>query len=253
MSLRMWFRRGKDRRGSEHGAPEPVNEGLLDPLDPRVRSVLLSMYRGEPQRGLDGELHALEPETRISTWEGMWLYDLCLKVRPRATIEIGMAYGYSTLYFLAAIAKCGTGHHTAIDPCQMSMWHGIGLARVRAVFGADPDAFTFLDDRSDRVATDLARDNRAFDLVFVDGPHLFDHALADFHLYAPLCAIGGHIVLDDVWMPSIRTLADFVRANRHDFKELRPTDGNISVFQRVAVDSRSWRHFRRFPVQGDMD
>jgi hypothetical protein len=33
-----------------------------------------------------------------------------------------MAYGYSTLYFLAAIARNQTGHHTAIDPFQHSVW-----------------------------------------------------------------------------------------------------------------------------------
>ena len=250
--LRTWMNRGKPARETDVD-PEPPLEDMLAPLDPRVRAVLLSMYRGEPQLGIDGERHVLEADTRVSPYEGMWLYDLCLKLRPKATIEIGMAYGYSTLYFLAALAKCGGGQHVAIDPCETSMWHGIGLAQVRAAFGGMPETFTFLEDRSDRVATDLARDNRTFDLIFIDGPHLFEQALADFHLYAPLCTPGGLVILDDVWMPSIRTLTDFVRTNRHDFEELRSTDHNVSAFKRVAADGRSWSHFRQFPVQGDMD
>jgi predicted O-methyltransferase YrrM len=233
--------------------PGPPLEEMLAPLDPRVRSVLLSMYRGETQLGTDGERHVLEPDTRVSPYEGMWLYDLCLNVRPRATIEIGMAYGYSTLYFLAALAKYRGGQHIAIDPCETSMWHGIGLAQVRAAFGGIPDTFTFIEDRSDRVATDLARNNRTFDMIFIDGPHLFEHALADFHLYAPLCTMGGHIILDDVWMPGVRTLTDFVRANRLDFVEVPVGEHNVSAFRKVAADSRSWSHFRQFPVQEDMD
>jgi len=256
MNLRTWINRPKEPRGAQRDGRELTEleiENTLAPLDPRVRDALLSMYRGEPQLGMDGERHALKPDTRVSPSEGMWLYELCLSVRPRATTEIGMAYGYSALYFLAAHAKCGSGHHTAIDPCEAHLWHGIGLAQVRACFGDIPDAFQFIDDRSDRVATDLARSGRTFDIVFIDGPHLFEHALADFHLYAPLCTIGGHVVLDDVWMPSIRTLSDFLRANRPDFLHVPAREGNISVFQRVAEDSRSWGHFRQFPVQGDMD
>jgi predicted O-methyltransferase YrrM len=256
MNLRAWINRPKEPRAAHRDRPELTEqeiESALDPLAPGVRNALLSMYRGEPQLGMDGERHALKPDTRVSPSEGMWLYYLCLSVRPKATIEIGMAYGYSALYFLAAHAKCGSGHHTAIDPCETSLWHGIGLAQVRAAFAGMPKSFTFLDDRSDRVATDLAREGRRFDIVFIDGPHLFDHALMDFYLYAPLCTVGGYVVLDDVWMPSIRTLVDFVRANRQDFAELPAHEHNIAVFRRIAEDARSWRHFRQFPVQGDID
>lgn len=251
--LRAWMNRGRvPERGAE-GPPQQADLDLLDRLDPRVRSVLLSMYRGEPQLGIDGERHAIKVDTKTSPSEGLWLYDLCLSVRPQATIEIGMGYGYSTLYFLAALAKCGAGHHTAMDPAQMGMWHGIGLAQVRATFGETRDRFTFIEDRSSHVATDMARAKRTFDVVFIDGAHLFDYALGDFLLYAPLCTVGGYVVFDDVWMPSIKTVSEFVQANRKDFEAVPATEGNISVFRKVAEDARSWGHFRRFTVQGDMD
>jgi len=239
----------KMRRQPAKAAPKTI-EDILAVLDPRFRSPLLSMYRGEPQLGTDGQRHPIDKHTGISPSQGVWLYDLCVSVTPKATIEIGMAYGYSTLYFLAAIAKCQIGHHTAIDPFERSRWHGIGLAHAQAVAppkGSD-SAFRLIEDRSDRVATDLARSNCTFEIIFIDGKHRFDDVLVDFSLYAPLCPIGGHIVFDDMWMSSIRTAVSFVRTNRPDFVEVRTAKPNFCVFQRVGDDSRKWTDFRKFAV-----
>jgi predicted O-methyltransferase YrrM len=230
-------------------AQKPLEE-LLDPLDPHFRSALLSMYRGEPQLGADGRLHPIDNITRISPSQGMWLYHFCLSTKPKSTLEIGMAYGFSTLYFLAAIARNQTGHHTAIDPYQRSHWSGIGLAHANALgFAAEPDTtFRFIEDRSDRAATDLGRSNFNFDLIFIDGNHRFDDVLVDFYLYAPLCAIGGRIVFDDIWMSSVQTAVSFIGANRTDFVELSAAEPNVRVFQRVGDDLREWNHFCRFTV-----
>jgi predicted O-methyltransferase YrrM len=227
-----------------------ASEELLVTLDPRFRSPLLSMYHGESQLGIDAQLHPINEITKISPSQGMWLYDLCVSVKPKATLEIGMAYGYSTLYFLAAMARNEFGHHTAIDPFQRSHWHGIGLAHAQALAptkGSD-STFQLIEDRSDRVAIDLARSNSTFEIIFIDGAHHFDDALVDFYLYAPLCAIGGHIIFDDMWMSSIQTVVAFVCANRTDFVEVRTNEPNICVFRKVGSDTREWSHFRKFAV-----
>ena len=82
-----------------------------------------------------------------------------------------------------------------------------------------------------------------FDFIFIDGYHRFDDVLVDFYLYAQLCAMGGFIVLDDMWMRSIQTVAAFVRSNRLDFRELHSAEGNICVFQRTSQDVRKSSHF----------
>jgi predicted O-methyltransferase YrrM len=223
-------------------------EVLLTPLDLRFRSALLSLYRGEPQIGSDGTRHSIDSRTRISPSQGIYLYELCLSVKPKSTLEIGMAYGYSTIYFLASIAQNQTGHHVAIDPYQNSYWHGIGLAHANALAPAtrNGSAFQLFEDRSDRIATDFARSKADFDIVFIDGAHRFDDVLVDFYLYSQLCTVGGYIILDDMWMSSVRTVASFVRTNRNDFMEVRTAEPNICVFQKVAEDSRDWDDFHRF-------
>lgn len=230
-------------------------EEVLARLDDPFRSALLSMYNGEPQRGVEGLLHPIDRTTCISPRQGIWLYEFCLSTRPQTTLEIGMAYGYSTLYFLAAATKNQTGHHTAIDPFQRSSYGGVGLAHAGkyAPKGGEAPAFRFIEERSDRAATDLARESRRYDLVFIDGSHRFDDVLVDFCLYGQICTTGGYVVFHDLWMRSVRTAVEFVRTNRTDFVELPCPEPHIRLFQRVGDDRREWDHFRTFKVSPSSD
>ncbi len=231
-------------------APKRSTEEILKELDDPFKSALLSLYNGELQKGADGQLHETDREVCISPEEGMWLYELCLSLKPAATLEIGMAYGYSTLYFLAAIAKNRLGCHTAIDPFQQSKWHGIGILNATA-YGPRLDAgntFRFIEDRSDGVATDLVRSGDKYDLIFVDGFHRFDDVLVDFYLYAQVCNIGGCIIVDDMWMRSIQTAVDFIRRNRKDFREIPSKVRNCCIFEKIGDDKRVWHDFVEFNV-----
>ena len=242
----------KSRRRPADDAQENAAE-ILTSLDPRYRFRLLSMYRGESQPGTDGRSHPIDKRTRIPPSQGMWLYNFCTSVKPQALLEIGMAYGYSTLYFLAAIAKNQRGHHTAIDPYQRTQWQGIGLAHTQALVPTKgPDSpFQFIEDRSDRAATDLIRSNSTFEVIYIDGNHRFDDVLVDFYLFAPLCTVGGHLIFDDMWMSSVQTVVAYIRANRKDFVKVHTGESNLAVFRKVGNDVRKWTNFRKFPVSCD--
>jgi predicted O-methyltransferase YrrM len=219
---------------------------LLASLDEPFRSALLSMYRGESQIGAHGETFQINPITGVDAANGMCLYEEYRRLAPRASLEIGMAYGCSTLFFLAAIAKQGVGAHTAIDPFQRSHWHGIGLEKVRQI---GPVPFHILEDTDVHAATDLQRSGARFDFIFIDGNHRFDDALVDFTLFAPLLNNGGRAVFDDIWMPSVRTAVAFVQTNRPDFKHIpTPFGSRFATFQRIADDTRDWDHFLPFRV-----
>ncbi len=161
-----------------------------------------------------------------------------------------MASGFSTLYFLAAATKNQTGFHTAIDPFQRSRWHGIDLTHANeyAPKWGSENAFCLIEDRSDRVATDLARADKRYDVIFIDGNHRFDDVLVDFYLYAQLCTIGGRIIFDDMWMSSVQTAVDFIRTNRSDFMELHSSFSNVTIFQKLSEDNRRWNEFQEFKV-----
>lgn len=229
--------------------PPALQLELLGDLDAPFKSALLSMYHGEPQLGIDGQRHSLDEKVKISPEEGMWLYEECLKSKPERTVEIGFGYEFSTLFFLAALAKNNFGYHCAIDPYQRSAWHGIGLTTPNAL--APSGRFRFVEETSVRAAAELERESSAYDLIFIDGGHLFEEVLVDFFLYARLCKIGGLVILDDMWMSSIKTVASFVRTNRSDFSEIPTPIPNLCVFQRVGKDERKWHYFRPFIVDQD--
>jgi len=225
----------------------PVQTNLLDPLPERFRARLLSMYAGEPQLGAEDRQYPLDGISRISPEEGMWLFQLCRNNQLKTTLEIGLAYGFSTIYFLAALEETGGGHHTAVDPFQLresSPWKGIGLQHARELKTAVQ--FSFVPEMSFTALVDFAKQDRRFDLIFIDGGHTFDTVLLDFTLAAPLCPKSGYIVLDDTWMPSIRRVVAFIRANRPDFAVVDSTVDNIAVFRRTGPDAREWDHFVEF-------
>jgi predicted O-methyltransferase YrrM len=228
-------------------APLPVDVlplELLDDLDDPFKSALLSMYRADPQLGTDGQRHSLDTTVKISPEEGMWLYGECRQLRPQRTLEIGLGYGFSTIFFLAALTQNNLGQHTAIDPYNRSRWHGIGLTTLNAL--APPHKLRIVEATSVQAAVELERENLEYNVIFIDGGHLFEQALVDFFLFAKLCRIGGLVILDDMWMSSIKTVASFVRANRSDFSEITTTIPNICVFRRVGEDERNWDYFRSF-------
>jgi Methyltransferase domain len=56
-------------------------------------------------------------------------------------------------------------------------------------------------------------EDREFDFAFVDGDHRFESVLFDICFMARLVRPGGLIVVDDMWMPSIRTAVAYVEKN----------------------------------------
>ena len=223
----------------------------LDSLGQRFCEALQSMYAGEPQIGTAGQALAIDDSTRISVEEGMTLFSLCVTDGVMSTLEVGLAYGFSTAYLLAGLERNGGGTHTAIDPLQEIDWDGIGRTTAsRLVSGSTvltSDSFILVEERSDPALSDLERAGGAFGLTFIDGYHRFDDVLVDFTLSARMCPVGGMIVLHDMWLDSIAAVAAFIRSNRPDFIEIITGCDNLFAVRRIDEDRRDWRHFVDFP------
>lgn len=210
------------------------------------------------------------------TWEtGTLLYNFVRANKPRSTLEVGMAYGISTLFICQAHRDNGGGTHTAIDPAQERLFRSIGLLNIeRANL---KDLLCFHQVRSDEILPMLCTQNTRVDFAFIDGSHLFDFALVDFHYIDRLLPIGGCVAFDDLWMPGVRKVVSFVlknapykltlppsapnvpmgkrlgRAARRmaqnplglDWK-LKCVPHNIAFLEKVASDTRGWRFHRAF-------
>jgi predicted O-methyltransferase YrrM len=224
--------------------PEQMDLGKLAEIPEPFSTVLRSMYSGQPQKGLDGQNHELRWDAKISVEAGSCLYRLCRDTRAERTMEIGCAYGFSTLYFLAAISANPAATHTAIDPYENDGWRGVAVQNTRAV-GMEK-SFRLIEEKSFLAIPRLISDETQCDVIFIDGNHRFDDTLVEFILCALACKMGGYIVFDDMWMPSIRKAVSFVRRNRKDFSEVATPVPNFAAFQRVADDKRDWDHFEDF-------
>lgn len=71
--------------------------------------------------------------------------------------------------------------------------------------------------------------------------------LVDFYLADQLLCVDGIMALDDSWMASIRTVANFVVANRA-YQRVEHSGEGMTAFRKLGDDDRDWRHFRPFEV-----
>jgi predicted O-methyltransferase YrrM len=132
---------------------------------------------------------------------------------PRKGIEVGLAFGMSTLYILDAMQLRGEGQLIGMDPAQHdATWRGGGLYNVQRA-GFDHH-YIFHEEPSQFVLPRLAAAGTRIQFAFIDGWHTFDHTLVDFFFIDKMLDVGGIIVIDDVGYPSIRRLCHFILSNR---------------------------------------
>jgi len=231
---------------------------LLADLPSSCSDTLHSLYARQPQLGEHGQSHPIDATTRITPEEGLELRRLAAERQATSLLEIGLAYGFSSQYLLAALHPRG-GRLVAIDPYQSSDWHGVGrtLAQRTAAAltagspAADAVRFEWIPKPSHQACPQLEAADEHFDLIFIDGYHRFDDVLIDVTLAARLCRPGGVLVLHDLWLPSVRAVVSFLEANRSDLQRLPTPCRNLGVFQVVASDQRNWDHFVAFTNGGE--
>jgi Methyltransferase domain len=142
------------------------------------------------------------------------LHNLFAEIRPKRTLEIGLALGGSALLFTASHREAGhppMAQHTAIDPCQTSFWNNGALialdnAGLRGYLDFRPEF-------SSIALPNLVREQARFELVYVDGSHFFDDVFVDFYFTTQLLADGGIVAFDDSTDPHVRKVLRFIRAN----------------------------------------
>jgi len=159
----------------------------------------------------DGSTIALD--YNISTEEGEAIQRLIREIRPRVTLEVGCAYGVSTLFICEALAEVGGERHIVIDPVQDEGWNGIGLHNAkRAGFG---DLIEFHQEPSHMALPSLVRSERHVDFALIDGWHTFDYVMVDFFYVDLLLRVGGIVMLDDTGSyPAIRKVARYIATHR---------------------------------------
>ena len=190
----------------------PVFGSAID-LARSPNRVISEIYSTGSVRDKEGKQISGLIKSGIPFDEGMALYSCIRQFEPKRTLEIGMAYGLSTLFMCQAHYDNGKdGRHVAIDPKQTKEYKSIGLLNIKR---ANLDGqLEFIEAPSYLGLPKLVDEGRRFELIFIDGMHTFDYTLVDFFYSDLLLKAGGYLIFDDIWMPSVRKVILYVQRNR---------------------------------------
>lgn len=175
-------------------------------------------------------LSLIETEIAVPAHLCAELHQQVRKLRPLASLEIGLGFGASTMAICQGIAENKCGHHIAIDPFQSLHYKNIGLQRL-ADKGLAKHC-TLIEKLSYIALPELLAQGRQFDFAFIDGNHYFDYVLIDFMYIDCLLSTGGIVIFDDVSLAPVRKAVSFILRNRN--YELLLADRAFSPFKKLA-------------------
>jgi precorrin-6B methylase 2 len=135
------------------------------------------------------------------------------------TVETGC--GSSTVLFAGSGAE-----HTVVTPVEAEHER---LRLYCAERGVDASNVTFMAQPSHEALRHVASD---IDLALLDGAHGYPYPIIDWFLIAPMLKVGGHLLIDDSFIPAVRSLVDYLDGSA---AWSAPTfvDERAAVFQRL--------------------
>jgi predicted O-methyltransferase YrrM len=175
--------------------------------DYSTNMIIEEIYRtGVVSDGLGNEY---KMDSNVDRAEGEFIIDL-ISSDPdiRKTLEIGCAYGLSSLHICSALDEKDSPRHIIVDPYQNKNWHGVGLSNLKR---AGFNFFELIEKPSELFLPDLVQnESGTFDMVFIDGWHTFDHTLLDLFYANRLIRVGGYIVIDDCNLSSVAKAVSYI-------------------------------------------
>lgn len=156
------------------------------------------------EKGKEYPLHSHTFESQC-----VFLQGIIETIGAKIGVEIGLAYGISSLAICEALARQAGAEHHIIDPVQEEEWHGIGLLNLkRAGFSS---MIKFYPEFSWKALPRMCDEGLRADFAYVDTTKVFDIVMADVFFLHRLLRVGGVMVLDDCDFPGIRKVARFLR------------------------------------------
>lgn len=141
------------------------------------------------------------------------LYKTVLDIKPKLTVEIGMAFGISSLTILTALSSIGNeGRLISIDPFQSTVWHGCGITSVDR--SALNEKHTLLENFDYLVLPELCKNSERIDFAYIDGWHTFDYVLLNFWFIDKMLNVNGIVGFNDCHLTAVTKTINFVLSHR---------------------------------------
>jgi predicted O-methyltransferase YrrM len=172
--------------------------------------LLTQILQSGKVKDASGKLYDLHSHT--STEQCVFLTNLVNEIDAERCLEVGLAYGISSLAICGAISKKADPLLLSIDP-QQHWWKDIGLKNLAdAGYGR---FVRFFRERSDEVLPRLAAEGTVLDFAYVDTTKIFDQVLVDSYYILKMLRIGGLLVLDDCSCPGVDRVARCISRMPH--------------------------------------
>jgi predicted O-methyltransferase YrrM len=139
---------------------------------------------------------------------------LMLELKPERTLEIGMAFGGSTLTFSQShkdLKREPLKQHTAIDPAQSKYSDDTG--RLLLENAGLRGYVEVIEAYSSQAMPWLVAEGRRFQMAYIDGSHQFEDVLMDFVFTHEMLEVGGIILFDDSTDSHVAKVLRFLEAN----------------------------------------
>lgn len=149
------------------------------------------------------------------SWEGDLIHSLISKNRYARCLETGFGTGSSTLYMLNATADCG-GHVTSLD-WSATNFNNIGKEIIAQ--SCMTARHTLIEEPSHMPMARLLTDGPTFDFAFIDGWKTFDYLAYEIFILNRLLRVGGCVMFDDTYLPSVRKIIAMLRRH-YEYEEI---------------------------------
>lgn len=199
------------------------------------------LYGGVTKRTVHGGEREITPILSAPRPAAEYLYHTVRELRPTTSLEIGMAWGFSSVAICSALRDNGGGVNVIVDPYQTCHFEGVGIAALDT-FGLASLAEVH-EQRSDLFLPTFwqGRKNR-IQFAFIDGDHRVDAVFVDFYYVDKLLDEGGIVVFDDHQFPSVRDVVKYAVKNFH-YETVACDEARFAVIRKVKLDDRGWEAY----------
>ncbi len=175
-------------------------------------AVLNDIFTSGFTRDPAGNLIKVHSEIKLAFAQA--LYENVFALAPKVVIEVGMAYGVSSLAILTALRDLGGERKLiSIDPYQARDWGNCGLEAVKR--GDLQHLHELIEEPSYLALPELVKKGTTIEFGYIDGWHTFDYTLMDFWYLDRMLAVNGIVGFNDCDWPAVHKTLNFVTSHRN--------------------------------------
>jgi hypothetical protein len=187
---------------------------------------------------LDASGNPLRLHSHISRVEANALYEIIKRRRPDIVLEIGMAFGISSLAILTALEEVGNGILISVDPNQtLGEWKGAGVANVRR--SGLSHRHTLIEKPDYLALPELLAAGTQVNAAYIDGRHTFEYVLLDIFYIDRMLGPNGFVGFNDAGWRSVHKALRFLTRHRR-YVELNVGLPRVYVAKNFAVKVARW-------------